>query len=89
MCQLRSVVRILSAVIYCPATWYDVRFISVITLTVHQIVHGRRIIVVPQAFGGGDVEALPAIMQRAVLFSLLHCVPITALLFAGPSIMKW
>ncbi len=88
MCQLRSVDRNSRAVIYCPAAWYDVHFISAITLTIHQIVHERRIIVVPQAFGGGDVEALPAITQRAVLFSLLHCVPITALLFAGPSIMK-
>jgi len=35
-----------------------------------------------QAYGAGDVESLPVILQRAVYLCLLHCVPITALLFA-------
>mmetsp|Transcript_20346 Transcript_20346/g.61295 ORF Transcript_20346/g.61295 Transcript_20346/m.61295 type:complete len:460 (-) Transcript_20346:1178-2557(-) len=41
-----------------------------------------------QAFGGGDMDALPTITQRAVLFSLLHCAPITGVLIAAPSIMQ-
>ena len=30
-----------------------------------------------QAWGAGDIESLPVIVQRAIYFSLLHCIPIT------------
>lgn len=42
----------------------------------------------PQAYGAGDVESLPAILQRAVCFCLLHCVPLTALLLVTPAILR-
>ena len=41
----------------------------------------------PKAYGAGDVESLPIILQRSVYFCLLHCVPLTALLLVTPTIL--
>ena len=43
--------------------------------------------VLPKAYGAGDVESLPIILQRSVYFCLLHCVPLTALLLVTPTIL--
>lgn len=40
-----------------------------------------------QAYGAGDVESLPVVLQRAVYFSLLHCAPLTGLLFSVPTLL--
>lgn len=44
-------------------------------------------VVLPKAYGAGDVESLPIILQRSVYFCLLHCVPLTALLLVTPAIL--
>ena len=40
-----------------------------------------------QAYGSGNLDALPIIFQRSVAFMLAHCVPLSGLLLLAPRVL--